>query len=133
MIQEAVKDRFDAVRGLGSDDILAALGLERRRSALDVLLPAVGVFAAGVVFGTGVALLLAPKAGRELRRDIKGKASELTHLIGESAEGIAQEVRDSLTQKAEESGVTKALENGTRAERKSGDSVHRAASDGAIK
>jgi len=121
MIQDTVKDKMDAVRGLGSNDILAALGLERRRSAFDVLLPAVGVFAAGVVVGGGIALLLAPKSGRETRRQIKGKASELTHRIGESAGELAEEVRDAVAQKAEEigmGGTPRSRENGTRAEHK---------------
>jgi len=121
MIQDTVKDKMDAVRGLGSNDILAALGLERRRSALDVLLPAVGLFAAGVIVGGGVALLLAPKSGRETRRQLKGKASELTHRIGESAGELAEEVRDAVAQKAEEAGIggaSRSHENGTRPERK---------------
>jgi len=121
MIQDTVKDKMDAMRGLGSNDILAALGLERRRSALDVLLPAVGMFAAGVIVGGGVALLLAPKSGRETRRQLKGKASELTHRIGESAGELAEEVRDAVAHKAEEVGIggtPRSHENGTRAERK---------------
>ena len=119
MIQDAVKEKLDAMRGLHSEDILAALGLQRRQSSLEALLPAVGIFAAGLVVGTGVALMLAPKSGREMRREIKGKASELTHRLGESAEEIAQEVRESILHKGEE--ASKALENGTRAERKPAD------------
>jgi gas vesicle protein len=129
MIQDTVKDKMDVVRGLSSNDILAALGLERRRSALDVLLPAVGVFAAGAILGGGIALLLAPKSGRETRRQLKGKASELTHRLGESAGEIAGEVRGAVAQKAEEIGIggtSRSHENGTRAERKSEDAAHRA-------
>jgi hypothetical protein len=121
MIQDAVKDRLDAVRGLSSEDILAALGLQRKRSVLDVILPAAGVFAAGIVVGTGVALLLAPKSGREMRRDIKGKATELTHRIGASAEEMAQEVRQALMP-GDDNGPPKAHENGSRAEHKPADS-----------
>jgi gas vesicle protein len=134
MIQDTVKDKMDAVRGLSSSDILAALGLERRRSVLDVLLPAVGVFAAGAVLGGGIALLLAPKSGRETRRELKGKASELTHRLGESAGELAGEVRGAVAQKAEEAGIgsgssSRSHENGTR-ERKSEDAAHRAMSGG---
>lgn len=126
MIQDTVRDRFDAVRGLSSEDILAALGLQRKRSALDVLLPAAGIFAAGLVLGTGAALLLAPKSGREIRSDIKHKASELTERIGATADDIAHEVRDSLAHKGEE--AHRVLENGMpRAERKVGEVTPRAA------
>jgi hypothetical protein len=127
MIQDTVKDKMDAVRGFSSNDILTALGLERRRSALDVLLPAVGVFAAGVVVGGGIALLLAPKSGRETRRELKGKASELTHRLGESAGELAEEVRDAVAQKAEQAGIggaARSHENGTRPERKPQDPAH---------
>ncbi len=112
MIQDAVKDRLDAMRGLSSEDILAALGLQRKQSPLDALFPAIGIFAAGLAVGTGVALLLAPKSGREMRREIKGKATEFSHRIGESADDIAQEVREAILQKGEEG--SKTLENGTR-------------------
>lgn len=127
MIQDTVKDKMDAMRGLGGDDILAALGLERRRSAFDVLLPALGIFAAGAVLGGGVALLLAPKSGRETRQNLKGKASELTHRIGESAGEIAEEVRDAVAHRVEEAGIggaSRVHENG--AERKSADPAHHA-------
>lgn len=121
MIQDTLRDKMDAVRGLGSNEILAALGLERRRTALDVLLPAVGVFAAGLVVGGGIALMFAPKSGRETRRQLKGKASELTHRLGESAGELAEEVRDAVAHKAEEAGIGgagRSHENGTRAEKK---------------
>jgi hypothetical protein len=124
MIQDTVKDRFDAVRGLSSEDILAALGLQRKRSALDVILPAAGVFAAGIVVGTGVALLLAPKSGREMRRNIKGKATELTHRIGASAEEMAQEVRQALTS-GDDNVPSRGHENGIRAEHKPTESAGR--------
>ena len=121
MIQDTVKDKMDAVRGLGTNEILAALGLERRRTALDVLLPAVGVFAAGLVVGGGIALMLAPKSGKETRRQLKGKASEITHRLGESAGELAGEVRDAVAHKAEEVGIggtPRSHENGTRPEKK---------------
>jgi hypothetical protein len=106
MIQDAVKDKFDAVRALRSEDILSALGLERRRSLLDTLLPVAGIFVAGMAIGTGVALLLAPKSGREMRGDIKDKANELTGRIGASAGEIVHEVRASLMHEAD--GATRA-------------------------
>jgi hypothetical protein len=53
-----------------TDDVLARLGLETRKTATDYLLPALGVFGAGLVVGAGVALMLAPKSGSELRGDL---------------------------------------------------------------
>jgi hypothetical protein len=96
MIQDTVKDKFDALRGLGTEDVLAALGLERRRSAIDVMLPAAGIFFAGLIVGSGVALLVAPKSGRETRRQLKGKATELSHRLASSADTLAENVRDEV-------------------------------------
>lgn len=96
MIQDTVRDKFDAVRGLGADDVLAAFGLERRRSALDVMLPAAGMFFAGLMIGAGVAFLVAPKSGRETRRALGGKASELSHRLTSAAGGVAQGVRENV-------------------------------------
>jgi hypothetical protein len=96
MIHDQVRDRIDALRGLGTDDVLAALGLERRRSSVDVVLPAAGLFLAGLMVGAGVALLVAPKSGRETRRELKGKATDLSHRLGTTAQNIAQDVREEV-------------------------------------
>ena len=102
MIQETVRDRIDSLRGRGTDDVLAALGLERRRTPIDIMVPAAGVFFAGVVFGAGVALLMAPKPGRETRRQLRDKASDLTHRLAKPGQ-LAHEARERLFGAAESS------------------------------
>ena len=52
------------------EDILAAIGLEPKRTTTDVVLPAVGFFAIGVLAGVGLGMLFAPKPGYELREDL---------------------------------------------------------------
>ena len=47
------------------------------KSERSVLIP----FLVGGVIGAGIALLLAPKSGRELRKDIKGIASDTRDKI----------------------------------------------------
>lgn len=96
MIQETVKDRFNAARGLSTSDVLAALGLERRRTPIDVMIPAAGLFFAGLMVGAGVALLMAPKSGRDTRRELRGRATDLRHRLTTSASGFARDVRDEL-------------------------------------
>jgi gas vesicle protein len=54
----------------GFDRLLAELGLQKQRSAARDLLPAIGAFVAGAIVGGALALLLAPKSGRELRSEI---------------------------------------------------------------
>ena len=51
--------------------LLGELGLEKRRTTGDFVLPAIGVFAAGAIVGGVIGLLLAPSSGRELRSEIE--------------------------------------------------------------
>ena len=55
--------------------LLGELGLEKRRTTGDFLLPAFGIFAAGAIVGGVLGLMFAPSSGRELRSDIEKKLS----------------------------------------------------------
>jgi gas vesicle protein len=63
------------------DEILAAIGLETKKSVSDYLLPALGIFGVGLVVGSGVALLFAPKSGSELRGDLGRGAGNLAGRV----------------------------------------------------
>ena len=70
-------------------DLLRTIGLAPRVS--DYILPALGIFAAGAVIGAGTALMLAPRSGQKLRRQIReemrSKLGELEQLLeGEEKE-----------------------------------------------
>lgn len=65
--------------------LLGQLGLEKRRTAGDFLLPALGVFAAGALVGGVLGLLFAPSTGRELRSEIDKKLHRDTAQNGTSA------------------------------------------------
>jgi len=98
MFQEMVSDRLGAVRGVGVDDILTALGLERRRTFTSNVIPIASGFAAGALMGAGIALLFAPKTGREIRGDLRRRADEVSRKVTEVAESAATEVRNGLPQ-----------------------------------
>jgi hypothetical protein len=68
-----LQDIRQDIRNIDKDHLLGLLGLETKRSPSRRLLGMLGTFGAGVLVGAGVALLLAPKAGGELRRDIRAK------------------------------------------------------------
>jgi hypothetical protein len=61
------------LKDMDKDDFLGLIGLQSKRSFTDELLSTLGTFGIGLLVGAGVALLLAPKPGRELRHDIRNK------------------------------------------------------------
>lgn len=61
------------LKKLEKDDILEKVGLQSRSSAMDSVLPALGIFALGVAVGAGLGLMLAPKSGAELRSDLRAR------------------------------------------------------------
>jgi hypothetical protein len=64
---------FSDLSSLDRNDVLGWLGLEPRQSRGSWLLGSLGLFGAGLAVGASVALLVAPKAGRELREDLKNR------------------------------------------------------------
>lgn len=79
-----LKDLKD-LKDLKSTDLLRSVGLEPQRGAADHLLPALGIFGAGVLVGVGIGLLLAPKPGRDTRNDVRrvaGRAAERFRDLG---------------------------------------------------
>jgi hypothetical protein len=77
------------VSGIGVDDVLAPLGLTRRRPHVAESLALLGV---GALVGGAVALLLAPSSGRETRERIAKKANQL----GDAAVDRMRELRDEV-------------------------------------
>jgi hypothetical protein len=61
------------LKDMDKDDLLGLLGLSTTRSTAGQLATATGIFAVGLLVGAGVALLLAPKPGSELRDEIRAR------------------------------------------------------------
>jgi hypothetical protein len=61
------------VRNLDKDELLGLLGLERKASPAAGLAAALGTFGVGLLVGAGIALILAPKPGHELRQEIRDR------------------------------------------------------------
>jgi hypothetical protein len=72
---------------LANQKILDSLGLQRKRTPQDVLLPALGIFGAGLAVGAALGLLLAPKPGGEIRGDIRRGVGNLRRR-GRHDEGV---------------------------------------------
>jgi hypothetical protein len=89
MFSSAMRDGVQSLSNLSADDVLAVLGLEKRRSTIpDIVLPSVALFAVGAVVGAAAAMLLAPKTGAALRRDLTDGAKDLTHRLGNTAQAV---------------------------------------------
>ena len=65
--------KLQDIKNMDKDDILGALGLETKHTFTNQLLGTVATFGVGLLVGAGVALLLAPKAGSELRHDLRAQ------------------------------------------------------------
>lgn len=63
------------LKDMEKDDLLGLLGLSTKPTATGQLVPALATFGVGLLVGAGVALLLAPKPGRELRQEIRTRVS----------------------------------------------------------
>src|SRR6202158_2545243 len=59
------------------DEISNAIGLQPRQTITTEMIAALGAFGTGIVIGAGLALLFAPKTGRELRQDIADRLGDL--------------------------------------------------------
>lgn len=67
------------LKDMDKDDYLGLVGLQTKRTWSSELLGTLGSFGIGLLVGAGVALLLAPKPGRELRGDIRSKLHRGKH------------------------------------------------------
>jgi gas vesicle protein len=61
------------LKNLDKDEILSMLGLETKPSTGSWIAGTLGTFGIGLLVGAGIALMLAPKPGRELRGDIRDR------------------------------------------------------------
>lgn len=78
------------LKDIDRDDILEMLGLETRSSTGAYLAGTLGTFGVGLLVGAGIALMLAPKPGRELRTDLRERLrrapDDITSAVGTLAE-----------------------------------------------
>lgn len=69
--------RISKLLGYDMDDVLDVVGLARRRSAIGVILPAIGLVAVGAAVGAGIGLMFAPSSGRRLRQDMSERFDQM--------------------------------------------------------
>lgn len=86
-------DALKELKNLDRDTLLGALGLQTKQQPTDTVLAILGSFAAGMLVGTGIGMLVAPKTGRTLRRQLRRGAHELVDRAQDGAQEAAAEVR----------------------------------------
>lgn len=88
IIRSAVKDGLSSLQNLSGDDILAVLGLEKRRSynTASAIVPPLAIFTVGALVGAAAAVLLTPKTGQQLRRELTDGARDLSQKITTTAQ-----------------------------------------------
>lgn len=78
------------------EKVLDQLGLEQKRPTQDVVLPALGIFGAGIAVGASLGLLFAPKQGQELRSDIRRSLEDLRKKSAEEYEELREKSEEAL-------------------------------------
>jgi len=81
------------ISDLEMDDVLAPIGLRRRRSHA---LADIALLGTGMVVGGALALVFAPMSGREARQRISRKADELGDAAANKLRDLKDEVRPRL-------------------------------------
>jgi len=74
------------LRNFDKDDILEMMGLQTKSSTGAMLAGTLATFGIGLLVGAGVGMLLAPKAGRELRDDLRDR---LRRIPGDANDAVA--------------------------------------------
>ena len=85
-----------AVQHYGVSDLLGSVGLERRRTTMDRLLPALGLVGLGTAIGAGVALLCAPSSGRELRARVSQQLDTAKERARERLDNGMRSLEDAM-------------------------------------
>ena len=82
------RELIKAVEGLSLNDALGVVGLERKPSSMSQLLPAIGLITVSAAVGAGIALLLAPSSGRNLRARLSNGIDDAKHRLSDSINQI---------------------------------------------
>ncbi len=68
-----VNKSLRSLKDLDRDDLLDYIGLQSKAGPVEAILPTMAAFGVGILIGAGLGLLLAPKAGSELREDLRNR------------------------------------------------------------
>jgi hypothetical protein len=92
LMNDYAGDARKRVSKLEANDLLEYIGLQQRRTAMDYILPALGLFAAGIAVGATVGMMVAPKAGTDLREGIRENVRQKVSDLRERVQGAGAAV-----------------------------------------
>lgn len=82
---------------MNRDDILASMGLQRRRSAAGYVFTGLGMFGVGILTGAGLGLLFAPRTGREMRRELGTRMNDLGTKVGDATRQVTNKIKQKVS------------------------------------
>lgn len=83
--------KLSDISDLSKEDVLATLGLAFKPSTSQRVIGALGAFGLGALVGAGVALLLAPSSGEDLRDDLGRRIRRFTpESSSDAPNGLAE-------------------------------------------
>ena len=85
-----IRELSRAIESVSVDSVLGVAGLERRPSALSHVLPMAGLIIVSAAVGAGVALLLAPSSGSQLRSRLSDGLGEAKHRLSDTIGQVGQ-------------------------------------------
>jgi len=74
---QQLNDQLNNTYSNNVENVLDRMGYQPKRTNMDVILPAVSVFGAGLLVGAALGVLFAPKRGDELRGDLRHRLDNL--------------------------------------------------------
>lgn len=102
---------LNSMRGYDADDMLNLMGL-RRQTGGDWVMPMLAGLGAGMAIGAGIALMMTPYKGEEVREKVRKGANDAQRLLNEQVSALSTKV-SALSEKV---GITGASEtNGSTA------------------
>ena len=96
MNDHRIRNRFVTLADLAAQapqmyQLLNRVGLQRRRTRATRVAQSAGWFGAGVALGTGIATLLTPESGPEMRRRLSKRARRVRDYVAPRENGEATE------------------------------------------
>jgi hypothetical protein len=81
--------KLNDIRNFSKEDVLASLGLQTRPTALGSVAGALGLLGLGLIVGAGAALMIAPRPGKQLRKELGDRLNGTARRLADSArEGL---------------------------------------------